>query len=65
MEIKDLPTRKAADLVHMDVIIDPGGNTATVTRIRRIDHQRGRLETDLGVAVVPLDQVFPLVAPGQ
>ncbi|QIN93850.1 hypothetical protein SEA_ALAKAZAM_28 [Microbacterium phage Alakazam] len=58
---KALPTKKAEDLEHMDRIIDPEGNEATVIRIRRMDHQRGRLETDLGVAVVPLNQKFPVL----
>lgn len=53
---------KAEDLNPGDVVIDPEGNEARVIRIRRIDHQRGRLETDLGVAVVPLAQKFPLVS---
>lgn len=51
---------KAADLTKGQVIIDPEGNEATVIRVRRIDHQRGRLETDLGVAVVQLSDTFPL-----
>ncbi|WNN95821.1 hypothetical protein SEA_CHIKPIC_27 [Microbacterium phage ChikPic] len=51
---------KAEDLTKGQVIIDPEGNEATVIRIRRIDHQRGRLETDLGVAVVGLEDRFPL-----
>lgn len=53
--------RKAEDLIHGNRIIDPEGNTATVRRIRRIDHQRGLLETDLGVAQVGLDDTFELV----
>ncbi|AXH48599.1 hypothetical protein SEA_SANSA_26 [Microbacterium phage Sansa] len=51
---------KAEDLTKGQVIIDPEGNEATVIRIRRIDHQRGRLETDLGVSVVGLEERFPL-----
>ncbi|QKN87728.1 hypothetical protein IXEL_27 [Microbacterium phage Ixel] len=51
---------KAENLQHMDVIIDPEGNEATVMRIRRVDHERGRLETDLGVHVVALDEHFPV-----
>ena len=50
---------KVSDLNHNDRIIDPDGNTARVIRVRRIDHQRARLETDLGVAVVALDDTFP------
>lgn len=53
--------KKAEDLEHNDVIIDPEGNEATVIRIRRMDHQRGRLETDLGVAVVALSDKFTIV----
>ncbi|QKY80326.1 hypothetical protein SEA_MERCEDES_26 [Microbacterium phage Mercedes] len=52
---------KAEDLKHNDRIIDPEGNEATVIRIQRIDHQRGRLHTDLGIAIVPLNQKFPVV----
>lgn len=51
---------KAENLDHMDVIIDPEGNEATVMRIQRIDHERGRLTTDRGVAVVALDETFPV-----
>ncbi|QWS69693.1 hypothetical protein SEA_WILLIAMSTRONG_26 [Microbacterium phage WilliamStrong] len=53
--------KKAEDLEHNDVIIDPEGNEATVIRVRRMDHQRARLETDLGVAVVQLTDKFTLV----
>lgn len=52
---------KAEDLKHMDRIIDPEGNEATVTRVRRVDHKRGRLETDQGVAVVQLTDKFPVL----
>lgn len=52
---------KAEDLEHGQHIIDPEGNEATVIRIQRIDHQRGRLSTDQGVAVVPLNQMFPVL----
>ncbi|QBZ73078.1 hypothetical protein PBI_SINATRA_27 [Microbacterium phage Sinatra] len=58
---KALKQVKAEDLQHGQVIIDPEGNQARVIRIRRVDHQRGRLETDLGVAVVPLGQRFPVL----
>ncbi|AUX83052.1 hypothetical protein PBI_BANDIK_28 [Microbacterium phage Bandik] len=51
---------KAENLEHGMEIIDPEGNEATVIRIRRVDHLRGRLETDLGVAVVDLDMQFPV-----
>lgn len=51
---------KASDLQHNDMIIDPEGNTARVIRLRRIDHLRGRLETDRGIALVALDDTFPL-----
>ena len=51
---------KASKLEHGDQIIDPEGNEATVIRVRRVDHERGRLETDLGVAVVDLDMHFPV-----
>lgn len=52
---------KAEDLKHMDHIVDPEGNEATVIRVRRLDHQRARLETDLGVAVVQLSDRFPVL----
>ena len=55
-----LKSKKAEDLELNDVIIDPEGNEARVIRMRRIDHQRGRLETDLGVAVVQLSDKFPI-----
>jgi hypothetical protein len=58
---KALKQVKAEDLQYGQVIIDPEGNQARVIRIRRVDHQRGRLETDLGVAVVPLGQRFPVL----
>jgi hypothetical protein len=50
----------AQKLEHGMEIIDPEGNEATVIRYRWIDHQRGRLETDLGVAVVDHDMHFPV-----
>ncbi len=53
--------RKAQDLIHGNRIIDPEGEVAIVRRIRRIDHQRGLLETDRGVAQVGLEDVFQLV----
>lgn len=56
-----LPTAKAEDLEHGQVIIDPEGNEATVIRYRWVDHQRGRLETDLGVKVVQHSDRFPVV----
>lgn len=52
--------RKAEDLIHGNRIIDPEGNVATVRRVRRIDHQRCLVETDLGVAQVDLDTTFEL-----
>ena len=52
---------KAENLEHGDEIIDPEGNETRVIRIRRIDHLRGRLETEAGVATVPLSQLFPVV----
>lgn len=54
-------TVPAADLSAGQRILDPEGNVATVVRIMRIDHQRGRLATDLGVAVVPLDMRFEVL----
>ena len=50
---------KVSDLKHNDRIIDPEGNAARVIRVRRVDHERARLETDLGVAIVALDDAFP------
>lgn len=52
--------RKAEDLIHGNRIIDPEGNIATVRRVRRLDHERGRLETDLGISIVALDDTFKL-----
>lgn len=52
---------KSEDLDTGMVIVDPEGNEAVVYRIMRVDHERGRLETDLGVRVVPLNQSFPVV----
>lgn len=52
---------KAEDLTKGQVIIDPEGNEATVIRIRRIYHQRGRLLTDMGVAVVQRTQLWPVI----
>lgn len=57
----EISQKKAEDLQHMDRIIDPEGNEATVIRIRRMDHKRGRLETNLGVAVVQLSDKFPVL----
>lgn len=51
---------KVEDLNHNDVIIDPEGNEARVIRVRRIDHQRAKLETDIGAKVVALKDTFPL-----
>lgn len=51
---------KAEDLTTGTIIIDPEGNRARVTRLRRIDHQRGRLETDRGIAIVALTDTFKL-----
>lgn len=52
---------KAADLKIGMVIIDPEGHFAKVIRIRRIDHRRGRLETDQGIAQVALTETFPVL----
>lgn len=52
---------KAEDLDHGQVIVDPEGNQSTVIRIQRMDHLRGLLHTDAGKAVVPLDQLFPVI----
>ena len=57
----ELKQVKVEDLQHGQYIVDPEGNDAQVIRVRRIDHQRARLETDLGVAVVKLDDRFPIV----
>ncbi|WNN96059.1 hypothetical protein SEA_SCHIMMELS22_28 [Microbacterium phage Schimmels22] len=51
---------KVEDLKHGQFIIDPEGNDSRVIRVRRIDHKRARLETDMGVAVVNLDDKFPI-----
>lgn len=57
----DLKQVKVEDLQHGQFIIDPEGNDAQVIRVRRIDHQRARLETDMGVAVVMLSDKFPVL----
>lgn len=49
---KQRRTVKAEDLETGQHIIDPDGNKARVMRYRWIDHERGRLDTDLGVRVV-------------
>lgn len=51
-----------AENLEKGMVIAAGhdGEDATVIRIRRIDHERGRLETDKGVAVVLLGEVFPI-----
>lgn len=54
---------KAADLEHLDIIVDPEGHQATVYRVRMMDHQRARLETDRGVAVVMLEDTFATYRP--
>lgn len=51
---------KVTDLQIGQTIIDPEGNEAIFIRVRRIDGSRGRLETKLGVAVVDLDETFPV-----
>jgi hypothetical protein len=53
--------KQAQALEHGEVIIDPDGNEAAVIRVRWMDHKRCRLETDLGVVVVPLIQKFQVV----
>ncbi|QCW22296.1 hypothetical protein SEA_LUNA18_28 [Microbacterium phage Luna18] len=52
---------KVENLNHNDVIVDPEGNTARVIRVRRIDHQRAKLETDIGDRVVALADKFPVL----
>lgn len=61
MSDSKLPQVKVEDLKHGQFIIDPEGNDARVIRVRRIDHQRARLETDMGVAVVMLSDKFPVL----
>lgn len=48
-------------LDRMDIIVDLEGNRARVVRVRRIDHRRARLETDLGVHQVLLKDRFEVV----
>jgi len=60
--MEKLPQVKAENLLHGQVIIDPEGNETTVIRIQRMDNVRGRLSTEAGVAVVRLDQLFPVVS---
>lgn len=62
MDSKSLPQVKVEDLKHGMFILDPEGNDAQVIRVRRIDHERARLETDMGVAVVALSDKFPVIA---
>jgi len=52
---------KVEDLKHGQFIVDPEGNDAQVIRVRRLDHQRAHLETDMGVAVVMLSDKFPVL----
>lgn len=59
--MESLKQVKVEDLQHGQFIIDPEGNDARVIRVRRIDHQRARLETDMGVAVVMLSDKFPVL----
>lgn len=56
----DSKITKVEDLNHNDVIIDPEGNEARVIRVRRIDHLRAKLETDIGARVVALKDKFPV-----
>lgn len=58
---KPLGRVRGEDLTHGQRIIDPEGNEAVVIRYRWVDHQRGRLETDLGVAVVKHSDRFPVL----
>jgi hypothetical protein len=51
---------KAEDLEAGMLLIDPEGATTKVYNIRRIDHERGRLTTASGVAIVKLDTLFPV-----
>lgn len=55
------PQKRVDQLEHNDVIIDPEGNEARVIRVRRIDHQRAKLETDIGARVVALADKFPVL----
>ncbi|WNM75074.1 hypothetical protein SEA_MORRIGAN_29 [Microbacterium phage Morrigan] len=55
------PQKRVDQLQHNDVIIDPEGNEARVIRVRRIDHQRAKLETDIGDRVVALADKFPVI----
>ncbi|UVK59185.1 hypothetical protein SEA_CAPTAINREX_27 [Microbacterium phage CaptainRex] len=52
---------KVENLNHNDVIIDPEGNEARVIRVRRIDHLRAKLETDIGARIVNLADKFPVL----
>ena len=58
----DLPQVKVEDLQHGQFILDPEGNDARVIQVRRIDHERAKLETDMGVVIVRLDDKFPVIA---
>lgn len=57
----ELKQVKVEDLKHGQFILDPEGNDARVIRVRRLDHERARLETDMGVAVVMLSDKFRVI----
>lgn len=62
MDSSNLPQVKVEDLKHGMFILDPEGNDARVIRVKRVDDTRGRLETDMGIAVVALTDTFPVIA---
>ena len=61
MALEVLGQVPAEELSTRQVIIDPEGNEATVYRAQLVDHERVRLSTDLGVAVVPRGKKFPVL----
>lgn len=54
---------KGSKLKAGDVIRDPEGNLARVSRVRMIDQTRLRLETDLGVRVIARGEKFLVISP--
>lgn len=53
----------AANLEHMDRILDPEGNEHTINNIRMIDHERVRITTLEGkVRVAHNDDIFELLS---
>ena len=54
---------KGSKLKAGDVIRDPEGNLARVSRVRMIDQTRLRLETDIGVRVIARGEKILVISP--